>query len=352
MAATGLVLAGNVAPAGAATPEKAVAMPASVTAALLAVEDNDGDNVGVAVLDTETGQYYGSVGAETEFPSESVVKVLIAANLLATGQMSGATEQMAYQMITESDDDDADALWGQVGGAAVETWAAQHYGISDLGAPPTQPGWWGNTKFTAHGLVELYADIKADPVVGPWLINAMSHMAAAADDGTDQDFGLAAQTTMGAFKQGWGGDDDNDNSEQLNSTGLLENDRYAVAILVQHLPYEPMSQLMPDLDSVTAAVAPGGNVVMPAPPAPAPVQSVEPAANNAKVAHAPSATSPTASATPPAGKADANANAPASLTSPSVLTADWRHEVLPGLGIAVGVCCLVLLFIARRRKEF
>ena len=288
--------------AEASQPTTTVDMPASVRAAILAAE-NDA-NVAVAVLDTQTGKFYGSAADDTQFPAESVVKVLIAANLLATGQMSGDTEQMAYQMITESDDDDADALWGTVGGPEVISWAQARYGIADLGAAPTQFGWWGNTKFTARGLVELYAAIRADPVVGPWLIDAMSHMAATADDGTDQDFGLAGQTTVGAFKQGWGGDDDADNSEQLNSTGLLDGNRYAVAILVQHVPYEPLSTLLPVMDAVAAAVAPQGQVTLAAAPPPAaqastPQASPDPAPTVAASPEPSSSAAPSSSASTP-----------------------------------------------------
>ena len=237
-----------------------VPLPQSVTAAVEAAEGR-GDGVAVAVLDTDTGQYYGSLYATEQFPSESVVKVVIAADLLMTARMTGSTERLADQMITQSDDAAADTLWGTVGGPAAFTAVAQRYGITDLGQPSATWGWWGNTEFTARGLVELYAAIKADPVVAPWLLNAMKHMSPTAADGTDQDFGLAAQTTAGAFKQGWGGDNDAQDCEQLNSTGLLDDDRYAVAVLVQHVPAESMAALEPDIDAVSAAVAPGGVVV-------------------------------------------------------------------------------------------
>jgi hypothetical protein len=235
-------------------------LPPSIAAAVRAAQAN-GDTVAVAVLDTDTGRFYGSLDAQLPMPSESVVKVLIAANLLATNQMSGATETMAEAMITQSNDADADALWGQVGGPSVIDWAAQRYNITDLGQASTTWGWWGNTKFTARGLTQLYAGIKADPEVGPWLLNAMKRMNATAADGTDQEFGLAAQTPAGAFKQGWGDDNDATDCEELNSTGLLDDDRYAVAILTQHVPAESMAALRPDIDEVAAAVAPAGVVV-------------------------------------------------------------------------------------------
>ena len=236
-------------------------LPPQVRTGVLGAED--GNNVGVAVLDTTTGAYYGSLDADTQFPAESVVKILIAANLLATGQMSGAIESMAYEMITRSDDADADDLWGDVGGPNVVGWAMSYFGVSDLGAPPTSSGHWGNTKLSARGLVEFLAAVKANAVVGPWLLNAMSHTAPQAADGTDQDFGLPAQDgDDGAFKQGWGGDSDGDSDlEQLNSVGLLDHNRYAVALMVQHESSAPFSDLVPVITDLAAAVAPDGLVV-------------------------------------------------------------------------------------------
>jgi hypothetical protein len=233
--------------------------PPSITAAVASAGAQDVRS-GIAVLDTETGQYYEAGDGEGQFPSESVVKVLIAARLLVNGQMSGSTEQLALKMITQSDDDAADSLWGVVGGPAVVAWAAQRYGITDLGSPPLTYGRWGNTKFTPRGITEFYAAVKQDPVVGPWLISAMHHMDPTASDGTNQTFGLPSTGLSGAFKQGWGGDDDAFDSEGLNSTGLLDGDRYAVAIFTQHIPYVPLSQLVPIIDALAAAVAPGGTV--------------------------------------------------------------------------------------------
>ena len=340
------VLAAVLLPASAADavePGATLTMPDPVRAALLTAE-NDA-TVAVAVLDTTTGDFYGSAEDEAEFPSESVVKVLIAADLLATGQLTGSTGQQAYQMITQSDDDDADALWGQVGGPAVVSWAEARYGISDLGAAPSAYGWWGNTKFTARGLVELYAAIKADPVVGPWLISAMSHMSATAADGTDQDFGLAAQTTDGAFKQGWGGDDDADDSEQLNTTGLLEGDRYAVAILVQHVPYEPMATLLPVVDAVAAAVAPGGEIALPRTDAPAPAP-VTPTPSRT----APStSTSPQVAASPASGGGAGAARALAGRRGGMAPLIDRRSSSAV-LGAAL-VCVLAAALLGRRRRR-
>jgi hypothetical protein len=260
-------------------------------------------------------------------------------------------------MITTSDDDDADALWGTVGGPDVVRWAADRYGITDLGSAPTSYGWWGNTKFTAHGLVELYAAVSRDPSVGPWLVSAMGQMSAIADDGTDQRFGLAAQTTEGAFKQGWGGDDDASDSEQLNSTGLLDDGRYAVAVMVQHVPYEPMDDLVPTIDAVAAAVAPDGQVVPPT--AAGATGTPNPAGDAAATATATAPAGPTATAkaTAKAGAKPAAAGASAGprssvlATSPLGRSDRWGRLLLLGaLAIVLAGMAGALAIGARRRR--
>lgn len=237
----------------------AVPAPAAVTAVAAQLTDK-GDRVGVAVLDLSTGATWTAGDATGLFPAESVVKILIAANLLATGRMTGQNEIEAREMIVGSDDDDADNLWEVVDGPELIDWAEQRYGITDLGRAPSTPNWWGNTEFTATGMTALIADLAHDPVVGPWLISAMGAMQATADDGTDQLFGLAAAPGVfgaAALKQGWGGDDDNFNSEELNSVGILTKGTQAVAVFVQHIPYVPMADLRPDIDDLSQAVVAG-----------------------------------------------------------------------------------------------
>ncbi|MCW2645061.1 MAG: hypothetical protein JWP07_1170 [Pseudonocardiales bacterium] len=221
------------APSASATAPTSLASAATAAAALAT---SPGYRTGIGVLDLQTGQYTGA-GEDTEwFASESVVKVMIAARLLATGQMTGSTATTAYQMITQSDDDDANALYGLVGGADVLPWAESYFHLPDLGAPPADPAWWGSTEITAKGLVYLYAAIAKDPEIGPWLMNAMAHTTQYAADGTDQFFGIPSATTGAAVKQGWGDDGLDTPNAVFNSTGYVDNDRYAVAILTDGAP--------------------------------------------------------------------------------------------------------------------
>ena len=195
----------------------------------LAYADKRGERAAVAVLDTSTGAYTAAGDPDAQYSSASVVKVLIATDLLLTGQMTGSTADTAYQMITSSNDDAADTLYGLVGSDAVLPTIADHYGITNLGSPPTDTGQWGETQITADGLVHLYAKLKTDPQVWPWLSNAMSNTTRDGDDGTDQFFGIPSAASDWAVKQGWmtglGP------GSTYNTTGYTNGNRYAVAIL-------------------------------------------------------------------------------------------------------------------------
>jgi hypothetical protein len=193
-----------------------------------------GYKVGIAVYDTKTNKVYGSGSYKSTFASESVIKAMIATRLLLQGRMHGTTAKRAYKMITRSDDAIASSFYGSVGGDGLINWIKRHYHVPDLGSPPHRAGWWGNTHITAIGLVKFYAKVKKDRRVGPWLLNAMHHATKYGSDGTYQYFGIPSATKGFAVKQGWGIDyDDWSRSADFNTTGFVNGDRYAVAILAR-----------------------------------------------------------------------------------------------------------------------
>ena len=217
----------GIAPAQAATRKSTIDTAA-------AYAKHAGYHIGIAVLDTATGKYYGAGTPKATFASESVVKTFIATRLLVSGRMHGETERMAYKMITQSDDGMASALYSRVGGDSLIDWVKQHYHLPGLGSPPRRTYWWGNTHITAAGLVHFYAKVKKDRRVGPWLIHAMHHATHYGSDGTYQFFGLGVAAPGSAIKQGWGADyDDWSRSADFNTTGFVDGNRYAVAILAR-----------------------------------------------------------------------------------------------------------------------
>lgn len=257
--ALALAATGCVAVLLATAPAAEAASRAQVMSAAAAYGQARGYRVGIAVYDTRTHQSYGSGYHSSTFATESVIKAMIATRLLLTGRMYGTTASRAYKMIIYSDDAIASSLYGSVGGDSLITWIKNHYGISNLGSPPIRSGWWGNNHITPDGLVRFYAKVKADPKVGPWLINAMHHANRYGSDGFYQFFGIPAATTGFGVKQGWGTDyDDFGNSADENTTGFVNGDRYAVAILARGPVGSYGSRIGAMLTATAKLLLPGG----------------------------------------------------------------------------------------------
>ncbi|MGY1733801.1 serine hydrolase [Geodermatophilus sp. SYSU D01045] len=210
------------------------AVPAAAVGAAARTGAEAGLRVGVAVLDTASGACLVAGDRSGEFATASVVKVMVAARLLTEGAMTGETEVLARAMVSLSDDAAANVLWERAGGPDLEPWIEEHYDLPELGSPNGIVGRWGNTHVTALGLARLYAALRADAVVWPWLGAALHDVRAEAADGTDQGFGLQAVAPGAAVKQGWAnGSADDAGDAVVNSTGLLAGDRYVVVLLTE-----------------------------------------------------------------------------------------------------------------------
>ena len=161
--------------------------------------------------------------------------MFIAARLLSSGQMHGDTETLAWKMITRSDNAAANALYPRVGGDALIDWVKARYDVPYLGYRPRVAGHWGATRITAGGMAHFYAHLRRTPAIRAWLLDAMHHVTHRASNGDNQFFGLAAATTGFAVKQGWGIDSDDfaEPRAELNSTGFVNGDRFAVALFVR-----------------------------------------------------------------------------------------------------------------------
>jgi hypothetical protein len=109
-------------------------------------------------------------------------------------------------------------------------------------------------------MVYLYAAIANDPVVGPWLMNAMANAAQYGSDGTYQFFGIPSATTGFAVKQGWGDDGTDSPNAVFNTTGYVDDDQYAVAILTDGPPDSYGSQISAMLTQQAQQLMPGGQI--------------------------------------------------------------------------------------------
>jgi hypothetical protein len=190
-------------------------------------------SVGIALVDTSTGTLVSAGESKRRYPTASVAKTLIATALLLRHRCRGHNAALAWRMITESDNAAAYALYDKVGGDALLPALAKHYRIHDLGRRPTEPGHWGSTQVTARGLAQFYAAIRRDKTVWPWLGKAMRHWHKRSSAGEPNDFGIAAAAPRSAVKNGWvtGRDPRHRRAATFNTTGFVDDGRYAVVIL-------------------------------------------------------------------------------------------------------------------------
>ncbi|WP_375493720.1 N-acetylmuramoyl-L-alanine amidase [uncultured Jatrophihabitans sp.] len=194
-----------------------------------------GMSSGIAVLDTRTGRLTTAGNAHREFASASVVKTLIATRLLLTHQMHGHTATLASSMIRRSDNAAAWKLYPKVGRDGLLPWIARHYRINGLGARPAMHGIWGSTRITAVGMARFYARVRRDATVWPWLSKQMHAYSKRSAANEPNAFGLAAAQPSAAVKNGWDTNRDIEHPRNaiINSTGFVDHDRYAVAILAE-----------------------------------------------------------------------------------------------------------------------
>ena len=61
-----------------------------------------GWQTGIAIVDLRTGQITTAGAATTHFPAESTIKLLLAAHLLAAGEMTGDVAAAAHAMVAVS----------------------------------------------------------------------------------------------------------------------------------------------------------------------------------------------------------------------------------------------------------
>ena len=181
--------------------------------------------------DRRTGTVYAGGDLDRAFYSASVVKVLIATRLLVDGKAErpSVRDQMR-RMIVDSDDAAATALYPLAGAKGLAAWIRQRYQISGISAT-ARPGSWGLTEITGQGVVDFYTVVADDPLVGPWLLDAMGATAHVGSDGFNQNFGLMATAGHWRVKQGWlccVGD-----RTIMHSTGLIDHDRFAIALLTE-----------------------------------------------------------------------------------------------------------------------
>lgn len=188
--------------------------------------------LGAVVFDRVLGTFPLSLNGDRQFRSASLVKLMIAIDVLNRGA-SGSERQRLARMLSLSDDPIASSFWSAVGPGLVPR-VAQLVGLQSTEAPEPA-GKWGEVRLTANDMVRVYQYVLNDlpPEDHTLVMDALAQAPQYAADDFDQHFGIPdGLNTQWAIKQGWG---NNDSSMVLHSTGVIGADwRYVVILLTEH----------------------------------------------------------------------------------------------------------------------
>lgn len=182
-----------------------------------------GTEVGIDVVDLDSGTTLVGLNPDQRFYTASVVKLLIALDVLNQPgrQPDSDTAARVTAMLSGSDDNIADALWDENGGDAIVRRMTDAIGLTAT-EPPEDPEQWGETLTTARDVVAIYRFL-ATAVPEPsrsLVVDALRGTSEISADGTDQYFGIPDGLTgvSWAVKQGWMS---LDTSTTLDTTGLV-----------------------------------------------------------------------------------------------------------------------------------
>jgi hypothetical protein len=205
--------------------------PNKLQAAAAGIEPNT--TLGAVVFDRTTGQEVLALEPDRQFRSASLVKLLIAIDLVHQGADADDRKKIS-RMLSMSDDNIASALWVQDGGSVLVTRAASLIGLQNT-EPPEVSGQWGEVRLTAHDMVRVYLYIMNNlpPEDHTLIVDALAQAPEYAADEFRQHFGIPDGLNLQwAIKQGWG---NNSKTMVLHSTGLVgAHWRYIVVLLTEH----------------------------------------------------------------------------------------------------------------------
>jgi hypothetical protein len=137
-------------------------------------------------------------GAGLSFRSASLVKLLIALDVLERRPVEPPLRDALRRMLSASDDGVANELWDADGGPEIVTRMARRLALPST-RPPEIPGRWGDTMVGIADVVAIYQHVLHNDLI----VNALAAATQYGSDGFDQHFGIPTLPRPWAVKQGW-----------------------------------------------------------------------------------------------------------------------------------------------------
>jgi hypothetical protein len=157
------------------------------------------------------------VGPELSFRSASLVKLLIALDVLARRPDTPPLRDALRRMLSASDDGVANELWDADGGPEIVTRTARRLALPAT-RPPEIAGRWGDTMLGIADVVAIYRHVLESPWRDP-ILDALAAAPRHGSDGFDQHFGIPSRLPRPwAIKQGWS---ESSRDVVLHTSGLV-----------------------------------------------------------------------------------------------------------------------------------
>ena len=170
-------------------------------------------------------------GAELAFRSASLVKLLIALDVLDRRPATPPLCDALRLMLSASDDNVANELWDANGGPEIVTRTARRLALP-AARPPEITGRWGDTMLGIGDVVATYQHVLADAPAScrDLIVDALAAAPRHASDGFDQYFGIPGRLPRPwAVKQGWS---ESPRDVVLHTSGLVGAGwRFVVVVL-------------------------------------------------------------------------------------------------------------------------
>ena len=219
----------DTAPANIAPPGPAPVDPAPVVAG---VRRSPGV-VSAIVFDRAAGRYLLAENPDRPFQSASLVKLLIALDVLTSRPADERARARLKLMLSTSDDAVASQFWAAGGGGSIVRRMVAALQLS--AAPPEPDRFWGYTSITAQDMVTIYRHIMDGlaPADRELILSSLRAAPRFAADGYDQYFGVpdGLPGLPWAIKQGWSS---GRGVVAVHSTGLVgAEDRYIVVLMTE-----------------------------------------------------------------------------------------------------------------------
>ncbi|MGI8870758.1 MAG: hypothetical protein ACR2F6_18435 [Mycobacteriales bacterium] len=209
--------------------------------------------VGIAVISRDDPKCTATYNAEETFPTASVVKLLIAIDVLRARRNDADTTERVEHMLAVSDDSIASMLWADHGAGDIIISTKSLINLPSL-SPPASPEFWGWTRIDAIDVARIWRYIldEAPSYVRTPILVGTGGAKETAADGFDQYFGIPDGLRHATWwiKQGWG---TSNGRRVVNTTGIVGKHKDSIVVM---LTSHPLEVGYPEAtDSVTRGIA-------------------------------------------------------------------------------------------------